>query len=333
MIDFFRKLPATGTHVRGVSLPGMGAELNRLFAAPTGFHPDHVQGYLQSKADALQTVKDCSPSIEERGLAAGWLRFSAMFDRLLPMLQATATPPGELDDLWTPLALEGIDRDTRSVLKQQPRYAALLTDEARRWWQIDPMSHGVPEAPLTRDEMRTLVMHTHARHGFFELHNFAQRATRSGLSGLASRFAPQLSALRGAHQKLVLNGFGVELTTRKALRDGDETDLLLHRLKHQASVYMPLSSWGDTSYCFEDRHGYSRVLESRTQAVDVTPLGAAFLHDARASEYREYLVAEGQLALVAVDKDVVTGLCSRTALGKDVDVFKVKRLPGGAPKH
>lgn len=329
MNRFPKSLFTLGTHLRGFSVHGMSLELNRLFAT---LRPHQVQDYLHSKADALKTVITPPSSIEERGKASAWLRFSAMFDKLMSQLRDTPTEPSELKDLWTPTTLEAIDQDTYRVLQQQPHYAALLTDEARLWWGIAPTSNGAPQAPLTRDEMRTLVMHTHARHAFFELHNFVQRAELLGLYGLSNRFKPQLSALRHAHQKLVLNGLGVELTTRKALRDSDETDLLLHRLKHQKTVYMPLGSWGDTGYCFDEKQGYSHILECRTLAVDVTPLGKAFMRDDHASEYKEYLVADGWLALAGVDKKVVPGYCSRTALGRDVNVYMVKHLPGGHPK-
>lgn len=318
----------TGRRPLGLSLPRLGTDLDRLLASPSGLRAHRVRDFLQTYLDPLRDIEAHGALIEDRGLAASWLRFAAMFDRLFPMLRETATTPRELSDLWSPSTLDAIDRDVQVILQKHPHCADLLADEARRWWRLGPMPGATPHTHLTRDDMRALVMHTHARHPFFELHGFTQRVRRSGLAALSTWFAPNLIGLRAAHDKLALNGFGTRRTLRKGLHDGCETDALIHRLRHHGTVYMPMGSWGDAAYSFVEKSGYSCVLESELPAVDVTLFGAAFLHHEPSSSYREYLVSEGRMALGQVDRSFTPGGGRHPAFGKPYDVFKVKRLTG-----
>lgn len=318
----------TGLRPLGLSLPRLGTDLNRLLATPSGLRPRSVRDFLQTHLDTLHDIETHGASIEDRGLAAGWLRFAAMFDRLSPMLRESTTAPRELGDLWSPSTLDAIDQDVQALLQKHPHCAGLLADDARRWWQLGLLPGATPDTHLTRDDLRALVMHTHARHPFFELHGFAQRVKWSGLGALSAWFAPNLIGLRAAHDKLALNGFGTQRTLRKGLHDGPETDALIHRLRRHGAVYMPMSSWGDTTYSFVEKNGYSCVLESEVPAVDVTLFGAAFLHQEPSPSYKEYLVAEGLMALGQVDRSFTPGGGLHPAFGKPFDVFKVKRLGG-----
>jgi len=311
----------------GMSLPVVGMHLNRLFA--TGFRPNGVRDFLRGQAKNLHDIKAHSCLIEDRGLAASLLRFAAMFDKLSPGLREAATAPRGLDELWSPDTLETIDRDIHTILQTHPACSSLLANEARLWWRFDPIPGATTERKLTRDEMRALVMHTHAGHSFFELHGFVQRAERSGLADLSKWFAPNLIGLRGAYNKLMLNGFGVDRTVRKGLRDGPETDSMIHRLRNNGPIYMPMSSWGDTTFCFVEKNEYSCVLESEVRAVDVTLFGKAFLRHSLPSVYKEYLVPESRIALMEIGRSFVKGSGYPPAFGKDFDVFKVKQLPGG----
>lgn len=311
-----------------LSLARLGPDLDRLLASPSGLHPHRVRDFLMSHRDDLHDMERHGAGIEDRGLAASWLRFAAMFDRLSPMLRVTVTAPRELDDLWSPSTLEAIDQDIQVLLQKHPHCADLLADEARRWWRLEPLPGATPDRQLTRDDMRALVMHTHARYPFFELHGFAQRVRRSGLTALSAWFAPNLIGLRAAHHKLALNGFGVRQIFRKGLQDGPETDALIQRLRRQGAIYMPMSSWGDTAYCFIEKNGYSCVLENEAPAVDVSLFGAAFMQHAPSSTYKEYLVAEGLITLRDVGQAFTRVGGLHPAFGKPFGVFRVKRLDG-----
>lgn len=317
----------------GLSLPRIGMGLNRLFAMPCGLRPREALAFLQAHAGALQDIETHGTRIEDRGLAASWLRFTAMFNRLSPLLREAATAPRQLDELWSPSTLETIDRDIHTLVDKHPPCTGLLDNDARLWWRLEPMRGATAEKKLTRDELRALVMHTHSRHAFFELHGFAQRARRSGFVELAAWFAPNLIGLRGAYNKLMLNGFGVELVVRKGLRDGRETDAVIQRLGNQETVYMPMGSWGDTTFCFVEKPGYSNVFESEVKAVEVTLFGTAFMEPGSSSVYREYLVPEGRIALDRVERSFAQGCGSHTAFGKDFDVFKLRYLPGDFTQH
>lgn len=316
----------------GVSLLRLGSDLNRLLATPSGLRPGRVRDFLQTHLDPLHDIERHGTRIEDRGLAASWLRFAAMFDRLSPMLRETVTAPQGLHDLWSSSTLDAIDQDIQTLIQKHPHCADLLADEARRWWRLDPLPDATPDKQLTRDEMRALVMHTHARQPFFELHGFAQRVGRSGLGALSAWFSPNLIGLRAAHDKLALNGFGVRKTLRKGLHDGPETDALIHRLQRQDAIYMPMGSWGDTTYSFVEKSGYSCALESEVPAVDVTLFGAAFLQHTPSPAYKEYLVAESLIALRHIDQSFTQG-GGHPAFGKHFDILKVKRLAGNFPNR
>ncbi len=326
-------LSATGLRPLGLSLPRLGTDLNRLLTTPSGLRPHRVRDFLESQLAPLRDIETHGASIEDRGLAASWRRCPATFDRLLPMLRETAPAPRELDDLWSPSTLEAIDHDIQALLQKHPHCADLLADDAQRWWRLGPLSHALPHQQLTRDEMRALVMHTHARHPFFELHGFAQRVQRAGLADLSAWFAPNLIGLRAAHDKLALHGLGTHRTLRKGLHDGAETDALIHRLRHHGALYMPMGSWGDTTYSFVEKNGYSCVLESEVPAVDVTLFGSAFLSHAPSTAYKEYLVMDGLMVLGQVEQAFTRGGGLHPAFGKPFDVYQLKRLSGDFVSH
>lgn len=318
---------------RGVdwSLRQIGVDMNGLFAMPAGFCPARVLAFTQQNHEALRQAHHSACSIEDRGLIAAWRRFSLMIETLSPGLHASPTPPRTLTDLWMPEILDRIDGDIQVFLDRHPSYLDLIDREAAHWLNR-PATGGQTDRPqMTLDALRSLVMHTHAQHLFFELHSFVQRAGQSGLSALANWFAPQLSGLHSAIHVLDGHGFGAPRVVRKALKDSDETTALIARLQQQGSIHLPLGSWGDTTYNFIEKDGYSHVLEIGAYAVNVTPFGRAFMRDPTPS-YREYLVKAHCFQLVRVYEDhVSTG--TRSGFGKHFDVFQLDMLPGGQPRH